>query len=106
MFWVDEAILRLQIWGIVKVTNHTNILSLLAHHDYMETVRPINQNKAIQLTNLNISFSVGNGKSCSGGIQTHDILLTRQILYPLSYRGSSAGWAESRQYKARETSLT
>ena len=59
-------------------------------------------------TNLNISFSMENEKkkSCSGGIQTHDILLTRQMLYQLSYRGSSAGWVESRQYKARATSLT
>ena len=45
-------------------------------------------------------------KSCSGAIRTHNILLTRQMLYQLSYRGSSAGWAESRQYKARATSLT
>ena len=51
---------------------------------------------------MNISFSMENEiKSCSGGIQTHDILLTRQMLYPLSYRGNSAGWAKSRQHKSR-----
>ena len=33
------------------------------------------------------------------------ILLTRLMLYQLSYGDSSAGWAESRQYKARATSL-
>ena len=65
----------------------------------MGTVRP--KLKQGNTTNLNISFSNGKRKkSCSGGIRTYDILLTRQMLYPLSYRGSSAGWAESRQYKA------
>ena len=33
-------------------------------------------------------------------------LLMRQMLYQLSYRGNSADWAESRQYKARATGLT
>ena len=36
-------------------------------------------------------------RSIWGGTQTHNILLTRQMLYQLSYRGSSAGWVESRR---------
>ena len=51
-------------------------------HTYMETVRPtyINQSKVITI-NLNISFSIKNEKKLGG-------------------------WVESRQYKARATSLT
>ena len=72
---------------------------------YRGTVR--HKSKQGNATNMNISFSMENEKkSCSGGIQTHDILLTRQMLYQLSYHGSSAGWVESRQYKARATGLT
>ena len=71
----------------------------------MGTVRP--KSKQGNTTNMNVSFSMGKwGKSCSGGIRTHDRLLTKQMLYQLSYRGNSAGWVESRQYKARATSLT
>ena len=37
----------------------------------------------------------GNGKMkmrvASGGIRTHDTLYSRQLLYQLSYQGSSAG---------------
>ena len=66
----------------------------------------IHKSKQGNTTNLNISFSMKNEKSCSVGTQTHDILLMRQTLYQLSYQGSSAGWVESRQYKARTTSLT
>ena len=46
----------------------------------------------------------GSGCVCMG--KKHDILLTRQMLYPLSYRGSSAGWAGSRQYKDNQSNLT
>ena len=68
----------------------------------------LHKSKQGNTTNLSISFSMENEekKSCSGGTRTHDILLMRQMFYQLSYRGSSAGWAESRQYKARVTSLT
>ena len=48
--------------------------------------------------NANVLFPTK--KSCLGGIQTHDILLTRQTLYQPSYRGSSAGWVESRWHRA------
>ena len=37
--------------------------------------------------------------AASGGIQTCNILSTRQMHYQLSHRGSSAGQAESRQGK-------
>ena len=33
--------------------------------------------------------------AASGGTRTHDHQLTRRCSYQLSYRGSSAGWAES-----------
>ena len=34
-------------------------------------------------------------RAASGGIQTHDVLHTRQTLYQLSHQGSSAGQAKS-----------
>ena len=34
-------------------------------------------------------------RAASGGIRTHNVLRTRQTLYQLSHRGSSAGQAES-----------
>ena len=44
----------------------------------MGTVRP--KSKQGNTTNLNISFSTENEKkSCSGGIRTHDILLTIHV---------------------------
>ena len=56
-------------------------------------------------TNLNISFSMEIEKRAAQvGTRTHDILLTRQMLYQLSYRGSSAGWPNQGNTKA--TSLT
>ena len=39
-----------------------------------------------------------------GGTRTHDVLHSRQMLYQLSYRGSSAGWAESLVYTANGVS--
>ena len=36
-------------------------------------------------------------KDCSGGIQTHSLLLSRQLLYQLSHRGSPAGWVQITQ---------
>ena len=35
-------------------------------------------------------------QGCSGGIQTHNTLLNRLILYPLSYQGSRSGWSIGR----------
>ena len=43
----------------------------------------------------NRSFFSREKLAASGGTQTHDILLTMQMLYQLSHRGSSAGQAES-----------
>ena len=47
----------------------------------MGTVRP--KSKQGNTTNLNISFSMENEKRAAQvGFETHDILLTRQMLYP------------------------
>ena len=54
--------------------------------------------------NLNVSWKMKK-EPLRGGTQTHDRLLATDALL-LSYRGGSAGWAESRQYKARATGLT
>ena len=45
-------------------------------------------------------------RAASGGIQTRDILCTRQKLYQLSYRGSSAGQAESLNVMQRQRRLS
>ena len=61
-------------------------------HAYACELLDLHKSKQGNTTNLNISFSMENEKkSCSGGIRTHDIMLTRQMLYQLSYRGRSAG---------------
>ena len=36
-------------------------------------------------------------KGCSGGIRTHELLLSRQLLCQLSHRGSPAGWVQITQ---------
>ena len=41
----------------------------------------LNKSKQGNTTNLNIPFFIENKKSCSGGTQTHNILLARQMLY-------------------------
>ena len=43
----------------------------------------MHKSKQGNTTNLGISFSMENEKNCSGGIRTHDILLARQMIYPL-----------------------
>ena len=71
----------------------------------MRSARPEypNHSKAIiRQINMNTSVSTENEKKLLRWDLAHDT--TR--LYSLSCRGSSAGWDESRQYKARATNLT
>ena len=44
-------------------------------------------------------------RAASGGTRTHDVLHTRQMLYQLSHRGSSAGQAESLNVVQRQSRL-
>ena len=59
----------------------------------------LHKSKQGNSANLNISFSMEMKKELLRW--DLNILLMRQMLYQLSYRGSSAGWAESMQYKVR-----
>ena len=54
---------------------HHWILNVISErkHRYMGTVRPTHKSKQGNTTNLNISFPKRK-KSCSGGVQTHNIL--------------------------------
>ena len=59
----------------------------------------INETKQSKATIPKDSFFLrGKKGATSGGIQTRDILRTRQTLYQLSHRGSSAGQAESLKF--------
>ena len=75
------------------------------HEFFMETIR-LKSNQG-NTTNLNIYFSsMENEYRAAQEVSNHDLLLTREVLYPVSYQDGLAGWVESRQYKARATSLT
>ena len=51
----------------------------------------LHKSKQDNARNVSSSFYMENEKkSCSGGTRTHNIPLTRQMLYPLGYQGSSA----------------
>ena len=73
----------------------------------MKTVRP--KSKQGNTTNLNISFSMENEKGAAQvGFKLTTYCLRGRCSNncQLSYRGSSAGWVESWQYKPRVTCLT
>ena len=60
-------------------------------------------------TNLRAFFSIfieKHKRGCSGGIQTRDLLRSRQLLYQLSHRGSSAGWVQITQVMQDNASKT
>ena len=46
----------------------------------------------------NSLFFRGKRRAASGGTRTHDPLRSRQMLYQLSHRGSSAGQTESLRF--------
>ena len=80
------------------------ITGILHEYHHMDTLSPINIKRARQLTQTTL-FSQKRKKSCSGGIQTHDTLLARQMLYPLSYRGSPMV-GSNQNYIQRRSNLT
>ena len=72
---------------------------------FMGTVRP--KSKEGNTTNLKFSFTVKNEKKLlRWDSNLRHTAYETDVLYPLNYRGSSAGWAKSRQYKAKTTILT
>ena len=70
------------------------MFSQILSHIQTQKLLDLHKSKQGNTTNLNVSFPMENEKSCSGGTKIHDIhvLLTRQMLYQLSYRGSSAAY--------------
>ena len=67
---------------------------------HVNSVNETRQSKATTPKDKSFFFK-RKGRAASGGIRTHNILHTRQTLYQLSHRGSSAGQAESLQGKGR-----
>ena len=49
-------------------------------------------------TRRQLFFSKRKRRAASGGTRTHDVLHSRQMLYQLSHRGSSAGRTESLKF--------
>ena len=85
---------------------HTIVYLQGAWRGGMETAYMLTQStrqgKVKQLRpKTNPFFFKRKGRAASGGTRTHNILHTRQTVYQLSHRGSSAGQAESLQGKGR-----
>ena len=53
--------------------------------------------KKVLEAKIDIYINIHTESSQCGGIQTHNTLCSRQVLYQLSYQGSSAGLVESRK---------
>ena len=62
--------------------------------------------KAKQLRLKTTPFFKRKRRAASGGTRTRDVLHTRQTLYQLSHRGSSAGQAESLNVMQRQSRLS
>ena len=71
---------------------HTYIHTYMYIHE--RSVTETRQSKATTAED-NSLFIKRKRRAASGGIQTRDILCTRQTLYQLNHRGSSAGQAKS-----------
>ena len=92
-----QSVIKLYvIYNMLEVQNYihctTTILGL--NHTYMTFNHPWDAKKERQGNTTRPRQYFSKKKAASGGTRTHDYPLARQHSYQLSYRGSSAGWAQ------------